>query len=113
LVKRPYPLNDQSDSFEGPAGKVPLNDGAEIQHHTLVVEFCRFESLAALVLLVKGGEWVFSVLSEVRADKVRLQRERLCPEFRTGFHVTGIDVSRMQMSKTDARNFQHSRTSVF
>jgi NADH dehydrogenase len=64
---------------------------AEIARHTLSGEFRRFDSRAARVVLLEGGERVLPAFPPKLSDKARLQLEKLGVEVRTGARVTGVD----------------------
>jgi len=64
---------------------------AEIARHTLSGEFRRFDSSAARVLLLEGGERVLPAFPPQLSDRAREQLARLGVEVRTGARVTGID----------------------
>jgi NADH dehydrogenase len=64
---------------------------AEIARHTLSGEFRRFDSRAARVVLLEGGERVLPAFPPKLSDKARLQLEKLGVEVRTSARVTGVD----------------------
>ena len=82
---------------------------AEISRHTLSGEFRRFDSSAARVLLLEGGERVLPVLPELLSSKARLQLEKLGVEVRAGARVIGITENGVEIaaaggtSRIDAR----------
>ena len=82
---------------------------AEIARHTLAGEFRRFDSRAARVLLLEGGERVLPAFPPELSAKAHVQLEKLGVEVRTGARVTGVDengVATMEHNSTtriDAR----------
>ena len=83
---------------------------AEISRHTLSGEFRRFDSHAARVLLLEGGERVLPVFPEKLSEKARLQLEKLGVEVRTGARVTGVDEAGVTLAESNATSRIASRT---
>jgi NADH:ubiquinone reductase (H+-translocating) len=72
---------------------------AEIARHTLSGEFRRFDSRAARVLLLEGGEHVLPAFPAELSAKARMQLEKLGVEVRTGARVTGVDDSGVTLTQ--------------
>ncbi len=83
---------------------------AEIARHTLSGEFRRFDSHAARVLLLEGGERVLPVFPETLSGKARLQLEKLGVEVRTGARVTGVDETGVTLAESAGASRIASRT---
>ncbi len=83
---------------------------AEIARHTLQGEFRRFDSSAARVLLLEGGDRVLPVFPRGLSDKARLQLERLGVEVRTGARVTGVGASGVELTEAGGTSHIAART---
>ena len=73
---------------------------AEIARHTLQGEFRRFDSSAARVLLLEGGDRVLPAFPNALSEKARLQLEKLGVEVRIGARVTGVSESGVELTET-------------
>jgi NADH:ubiquinone reductase (H+-translocating) len=74
---------------------------AEISRHTLRGEFRRFESHAARVVLLEGGERVLSAFPPALSAKARSQLEQLGVEVRTNARVTLIGEDFVEISENN------------
>jgi NADH dehydrogenase len=83
---------------------------AEIARHTLQGEFRRFDSSAARVLLLEGGDRVLPAFPDELSDKARLQLERLGVEVRTGARVTGVSESGVELTEAGGASHIAART---
>ena len=83
---------------------------AEISRHTLSGEFRRFDSRAARVLLLEGGEHVLPAFPDGLSDKARHQLEKLGVEVRTGARVTSINESGVEIAETGGSSHIEART---
>jgi len=83
---------------------------AEIARHTLSGEFRRFDSRAARVLLLEGGERVLPAFSLELSEKARLQLEKLGVEVRTGARVTGVGEYGVELTETSGNSRIEART---
>jgi NADH dehydrogenase len=83
---------------------------AEIARHTLSGEFRRFDSRAARVLLLEGGERVLPAFPAKLSDKARLQLEKLGVEVRTSARVTGVDEQGVELAEPSGTSRIDART---
>jgi NADH dehydrogenase len=83
---------------------------AEIARHTLSGEFRRFDSRAARVLLLEGGERVLPAFPAKLSDKARLQLEKLGVEVRTSARVTGVDEQGVELAEPGGASHIDART---
>ncbi len=83
---------------------------AEISRHTLQGEFRRFDSRAARVLLLEGGERVLPVFPAGLSEKARQQLEKLGVEVRTGARVTSVDEAGVTLTESAGTSRIASRT---
>jgi NADH dehydrogenase len=83
---------------------------AEISRHTLSGEFRRFDSRAARVLLLEGGERVLPAFPPALSEKARVQLQKLGVEVRTGARVTGVDENGVTLTETDGTERIEVRT---
>jgi NADH dehydrogenase len=83
---------------------------AEIARHTLQGEFRRFDSRAARVALLEGGERVLPVFPPELSAKARAQLERLGVEVRTGARVTRVDEGVVQITEGEVTSTLEART---
>ena len=83
---------------------------AEIARHTLQGEFRRFDSKAARVLLLEGGDRVLPAFPNALSGKARLQLERLGVEVRTSARVTGVSESGVALTETSGTAHIDART---
>ncbi len=83
---------------------------AEIARHTLSGEFRRFDTRAARVLLLEGGERVLPAFPAGLSARARLQLERLGVEVRTGARVTGIDNDGVELTEAGGTSRVTART---
>ena len=71
---------------------------AEIAHHTLKCEFCRFDSSATRVLLLEGGDRVLPAFPVDLSQKARQQLIKLGVVVRTGARVTLVDENGVEIA---------------
>ena len=83
---------------------------AEISRHTLQGEFRRFDSHAARVLLLEGGERVLPAFPDKLSGKARLQLEKLGVEVRTGARVTAVSERGVELAETSGTSHIEART---
>jgi NADH dehydrogenase len=73
---------------------------AEIARHTLSGEFRRFDSRAARVLLLEGGDRVLPAFPAELSEKARHQLQKLGVEVRTGARVTAVNASGVDIAES-------------
>ncbi len=83
---------------------------AEIAHHTLSGEFRRFDSSAARVLLLEGGERVLPAFPAELSEKARRQLKKLGVEVRTGARVTSVSDSGVEITESSGTSRIEART---
>ena len=86
---------------------------AEIARHTLQGEFRRFDTRAARVLLLEGGERVLPAFPDELSAKARLQLEKLGVEVRTGARVTALSASGVELTESSGASHLATRTMMW
>ena len=86
---------------------------AEIARHTLQGEFRRFDTRAARVLLLEGGERVLPAFPDELSAKARLQLEKLGVEVRTGARVTALSASGVELTEASGASHIATRTMMW
>ena len=83
---------------------------AEIARHTLQGEFRHFDSRAARVVLLEGGDRVLPVFPPELSIKARKQLERLGVEVRTSARVTWVDENFVEINENNITSTIDART---
>lgn len=86
---------------------------AEIARHTLRGEFRRFDSHAARVVLLEGGERVLAAFPPELSIKARSQLERLGVEVRTSARVTAVGENFVEISENNVPSSIEARTTMW